>query len=287
MERRMLDYYPCVIRDYVEFKGIADGQQWLFDGLWNEADRAFANQYVATADEYGLGRWEKMLHIVPKDTDTIEFRRARILNRINQRPPFTIRYLRQQLDSLIGAGKYEVYVVGYSLYIEAAAEDIGYSQELDILLDNTLPANIVYVSRPTLTEGILLSEGVGYATREFNYLLGSWQLGRKPFFEETEMGDLKLPEDKSIQAALITDSLENIRDTVASARVNGAEVVGSLKKTIEDGYVLVSYVVNVVEPVRQVELLGAGGEVLTSSKIYIGRTGTAEIRHKIYAKEGV
>ena len=84
MERKLTDYLPDTLRGYREFAAIADGQQWLYDGLWEAVDRALDDQFVPSAGEYGLSRWESILGIYAKGTDTAEERRTRILLRLSE-----------------------------------------------------------------------------------------------------------------------------------------------------------------------------------------------------------
>ena len=106
MDRRMLEYLPRILRDVWEVLAYTDGQQWAFDQAWLSAERVMANQFILDADDYGLSRWERMLKIIPKADDTLEIRRNRILLRLREKLPFTLRMLRKQLKLLCGEGKY-------------------------------------------------------------------------------------------------------------------------------------------------------------------------------------
>ena len=54
MIRKIIDYYPDILKPYREIMGIADGDQWLFSRLWDAADQAFDDQFVTVAGEYGI-----------------------------------------------------------------------------------------------------------------------------------------------------------------------------------------------------------------------------------------
>lgn len=283
----MLDYYPTVLQSNLDMIGVADANQYLFEGLWNAADRALNNQFLDTADAYGVGRWESILGIVPKDTDTLDFRKDRVRNRLNLRPPFTIRYLKSRLDDLFGAGNYTVEAEDYTLYIDAAASNLGYSQELTVLLDGILPANMVYVSRPTLGAYLLLSEGVGYGTRTFHYRLGAWGLGEHPFFTDESKENVKMPNEPSLQAALLNGTADYLMGAISKARLNGTEAVSALDKETDGSTVIVSYTANPGADITLVELLDAEDNVLTSSAVYIPVTSAVVMKHTIHAQEGV
>ena len=84
MERKLIDYLPYVIRDYAEFQGIMGSEQPEIEKAWNTTDDLLDNQFIPTAGNMGLSRWEKILGITPKGTDSLEDRRFRILTRINE-----------------------------------------------------------------------------------------------------------------------------------------------------------------------------------------------------------
>ena len=79
MERKLIDYLPYVIRDYAEFQGIMGSEQPEIEKAWNTTDDLLDNQFIPTAGNMGLSRWEKILGITPKGTDSLEDRRFRIL----------------------------------------------------------------------------------------------------------------------------------------------------------------------------------------------------------------
>lgn len=287
MERKLLDYYPPVLRQNQDMHAVADASQYLFEGLWNAADRALNNQFLDTADEYGVGRLEKILGIVPKDTDTLDFRKDRVRNRINLRPPFTIRYLKSRLDILFGAGNYTVETQDYTLYIDAAASNLGYSQELTVLLDSVVPANMVYISRPTLQAAMLLSEGIGYGTRTFHYRMGAWALGERPFYTDEEKDDVKMPAEPSLQPSLLSGTADYVMRSIAKARINGTLVIEALDKEADGSTVIISYTASPGEDITRVELLGEDGSVKTAASVYVPATTAVVMKHTIPVSEGV
>ena len=105
MERKLIDYLPYAVRDFKEYEGIMESEQPEFDQAWGNADDLLNNQFISTAGNVGLSRWEKILEITPKGTDSLEDRRFRILTRINEELPYTLPQLRNILETLCGPGK--------------------------------------------------------------------------------------------------------------------------------------------------------------------------------------
>lgn len=145
MERQLIKYLPYVVRDYPEFQGIAGSEQPEFELAWDSADDLLNNQFISTSGSVGLSRWEKILKIAPKGTDSIEDRRFRIMTRINEELPYTIPQLRSTLETLCGAGNYsaEVEEGTYQLVVKIGLEAKNNFSDVEALLDRVVPQNMI------------------------------------------------------------------------------------------------------------------------------------------------
>ncbi len=169
------------INDFIE---IDYTQSTELDALDIEIEKLENNQYVETSDMTFIKRREKMLGIqANSSTETLEFRKKRILNRYRTKPPFTIRYLQEQLDFLIGQGKAtsEVDIQNFILSLFVDVENAQLYKEVESLIKMITPANMVYQPKTLITNNISLSENILRRDFTANYLLGSWRLGEKPF----------------------------------------------------------------------------------------------------------
>lgn len=142
MERNMLDYLPDALRPYRELRAMAAGWQVLFDGLWRAADQALDDQFVTTAGEYGLSRWESMLGIRVKGTESLDKRRARVLSRLLEQLPFTMRGLLVQLETLCGGDGFTVELREGNnvLYVRCPLALKQYREDARGLLERIVPA---------------------------------------------------------------------------------------------------------------------------------------------------
>ena len=104
MERRLLDYLPFILREYPQFQAMMDTQQPEFEMAWDSMATLRNDLFVLTASERGLSRWENLLGIIPKASDSMDTRRVRILAMLNRQLPYTISQLRRVLESLYGPG---------------------------------------------------------------------------------------------------------------------------------------------------------------------------------------
>lgn len=145
MQRQLLDYLPTVVRDYAELRSIVQAEQPEIEQIWADVEQLLEEQFIHTAGELGLSRWEKMLGLVPKGTDTLEDRRFRILARINEQLPYTIRRLQEILDTLCGASTCSVQVDagGYVLRVKLGLAAMTSMYEVRELLERVTPQNLL------------------------------------------------------------------------------------------------------------------------------------------------
>ncbi len=147
MDRRLIDYLPPVLREIKEFKAINRVMQPEIEAAWAVLARLMDNQFLSTADEVGIARWEKELHILPKDTDTPETRKARIKAVWNRELPYSFRWLGNWLTGLCGAEGHSVCVDGYTIDVKLDYNALPRANELarEILemLGEVRPANML------------------------------------------------------------------------------------------------------------------------------------------------
>lgn len=98
----LLSYLPPVVAELEEIKQIMNTESEEFNILVKEYQNLLSDQFVHEATENGLSRWEKILNINPKPTDTLESRRWEILNRLNIKIPYTFTMLKNKLYALYG-----------------------------------------------------------------------------------------------------------------------------------------------------------------------------------------
>ena len=283
---------PPWYREVLDYQQMCQTETAQFEALAQEITGIAENFFFQTMGLDGIEMWEQIFHIVPNpQTEDVDFRRYRVLNRITTKPPFTLGFLYQKLDELIGPGLWEVTVdyPNYALYIESSAQNQNYATEVAFTINRIKPAHIVYVNAPFIQSGILLSETIEKAKRVFNYHLGYWNLGQLPFASDEDSEVVKMPEVPSIQTALLTGVANFVSGDVASARINGTISISALTKSVSGNTLTITYTVTSSQTteVTQAELLDADGNVLTSSNIYVPITDTAVIKHTIPVAEGV
>lgn len=288
----LLSLLPPWYREILDYQEICKTEQEEIDALANEIVAVGDNFYIQTMGETAIADWENIFGIIPNIyTETLEFRRSRILNRLSSRPPYTMEFLRQQLDRMLGSGNWEVRMdyEHYTMYIESNAQNQLYAIELSATIGKIKPAHIVYINTPLIENGILLSEEISKLSIQWNYLLGSWALGSAPFRTEYDTEVVKMESTPSLQPLLLSGVAQFVSDDVASVRINGSLIISAITKTVVGNVLTITYDVASTQTteITSVELLDANGKVLTSSGIYVPVGGGIEMKHTIPVKEGL
>ena len=145
MRKKLQDYLPPILLKTYEFPLLCETEQLEIDRLHDAADAVLDAQFLSTAGEYAIQRYEKIFGVVPQDTDTLDERRFRVLTKINAQLPFSVRRLRQQLETLCGEDGYKLEVNGgvYTLTVKVALTAKRNQQAVEELLADIVPANMV------------------------------------------------------------------------------------------------------------------------------------------------
>lgn len=146
MDRKLINYLPPVLREVMEFKAINAANEPEIAMAWDGLDRVMANQFLNDADVHGVSVWEKELKIFPKDTDTLELRKARIKARWNMKTPYTFPWLKQWMTAVFGADRHKERVEDYALIIQLEQDLSGEmsckTSEFFETLSAVIPENI-------------------------------------------------------------------------------------------------------------------------------------------------
>lgn len=287
----LLSLLPPWYREVLDYQEICRTEQERFDALAKSIAAVADNFFFQTMDAAAVAQWERIFRIIPNPVrETLEFRRFRLLSRISSRPPYTLGFLYQKLDELIGAGLWEVSVdyPNYTLYIESSAQNQQYAEEISYTIHAVKPAHIVYINRPFIRTALLLSEQIELFQRIYNYKLGSWGLGLLPFAAESPQGVIKLASVPSVQESLLSGTASFISGDIVSARINGTIIIGRLTKTVVGNKTAVTYTVtpDQAPAITSVELLDADGNALTAANVYVPVIENTVLKHIIPVKEG-
>lgn len=291
----LLEQLPPWYREVLDYQEICRTEQAAFDTLAAEISAVGDNFFLQTMGPEAIANWENLLGIHPDLlTESEEFRRFRILNRLSSRPPFTMEFLRRKLDEIIGPGQWAVRMdyANYTLYVESSAKNQQYSGELIVTIGKIKPAHIVFINTPLVQDYVELSETISGAFTKWNYHLGQWRLGGQPFRSTYGEEVYKVATTPSVQPALLSGTAADIQERIQSARINGAVLITALTfgdSTENPDQVSVTYPVTAAEAaeITKAELLDGDGNPLTATDLYVavGADGI-QMKHTIFVQEG-
>ncbi|MDE5910260.1 MAG: YmfQ family protein [Lachnospiraceae bacterium] len=144
----LLSYLPPFLQEFKENRETLNAENPEFILAWNGADRVLKNEFIETADEYGISRFERILKITPLKTDTLEIRRRRVMLRWFDRIPYTLRAFLEELSEICRDSDFSVVkeYLKYKIGITTDLEEAGQVEELDRLIEEMMPCNMVVTS---------------------------------------------------------------------------------------------------------------------------------------------
>ena len=149
LDTSLMSQLPDWFQQIPDFVELINAEQPSFDTVADEIIAIADNFYFQTMDASAVAQWEEIFEIVANpSTETLEFRQDRVLNRISTKPPFTLAFLYQKLDELIGPNQWTVTVdyPNYTLYIESSAQNQSYATEVAFTINRIKPC-LLYTSR--------------------------------------------------------------------------------------------------------------------------------------------
>lgn len=137
------------VLEYIEIMRAGGSGLAEFDAL---AARIRANTHIQTADSETLRYWERLLGISAAAGATLDYRRERILMRINQTVPYTYWDLRDALTELYGTD-YTLEVSPEECWIRifVTSDRYGATALLHDLIYSYVPAHLYVYSNQQVT----------------------------------------------------------------------------------------------------------------------------------------
>lgn len=309
MKSDLQSLFPKIYSGVLETDVLSRVGDKQFNDWFTHLEQAGKDQFVALAGSTGLSWLERVYEIRATPEEDIDFRRQRLLLRMNTLPPFTIRFLRERLDEIIGSGQHHTwvgygeynYLLGswklgekpfqtnpYVLHIETAVSNREWHQEVEVLVGKVKQAHVVYEYVPLVNADILISEEITIPKVVWNYKLnGGWRLGQKPFRSDTEEMTVKMPSTKSIQQQFFDDHAEFTAREIVSALINDAIEVTSLQITTSGNVTTVRYLVpEDIGEITNLKLFTADGSLCSNSNLFIAATAEQiTLKHTFTHKE--
>ncbi len=312
--RLLKKYLPSLYRENEEMEGLMNAEQPIYDEAETDTKFAFSRQFVVTADEKGVEQYEKILGIMPTATDSLEFRKRRVITRLSTTPPYTLNYLKQQLTTIFGAGNFNAWV-DYGkreLYVDSFINNISLFFELETFIAKVKPANMIYIYRSLVLPKVGVSSRYLAGWGKWNYRLdGTWNLGAKPFYSDdtTEewnyrldgtwnlgakpfatyyLGEIKMNNQSSITPFTLNYSASKLKEIITKVVINNTITVNSsdfLNFNVSGGRITFDVLVETANILIESVKIYAGENVIDDATLAVKSGENARIRFEIEYKE--
>lgn len=133
--------YPEVLKSTKEFPAIYNMNDKINPA--KDAENLEQDLFIGTATLDGIRRREKEYGIAPKDMDSLEDRRLRIIARENSRIPYTIRALRRKLETLCGKNGFYLELEQEKIIVRISLERKSMFETVCKMLDDMIPLNLL------------------------------------------------------------------------------------------------------------------------------------------------
>ncbi len=141
---KIIEYIPDFLKNIREFKIISNLEDKELENIKLQIDNILKEIIVNTSENYGLQRYEKIYNINDISND-IEIRRFNIISKINNKIPFTYKWLDNKLKQLVGENNYTI-KIEYDNYKIIISIIYLFGEILDTIkkeLEELLPANLI------------------------------------------------------------------------------------------------------------------------------------------------
>lgn len=271
-------------------EGLMNAEQPIYDEAETDTKFAFSRQFVVTADEKGVEQYEKILGIMPTATDSLEFRKRRVIIRLSTTPPYTLNYLKQQLTTIFGAGNFNAWV-DYGkreLYVDSFINNISLFFELETFIAKVKPANMIYIYRSLVLPKVGVSSRYLAGWGKWNYRLdGTWNLGAKPF-ATYYLGEIKMNNQSSITPFTLNYSASKLKEIITKVVINNTITVNSsdfLNFNVSGGRITFDVLVETANILIESVKVYAGENVIDDATLAVKSGENARIRFEIEYKE--
>lgn len=286
-------YFPRYYEGILETDELIKVENDIWNNLYLLLNKAKNNQFIAYADEDGIYAYEQLFQIVADpETETLEERRFRLLNRIQTLSYYTMIYLRQKLNSLFGENNYEVEMdyLNYTLYVKNNASNSFIYKESIATINKIKPANIVFINVPFIPTTIEVGEEIYQQKWWWNYILGGkWRVGQKPFISVQDLSKLKSEEVQSLTPLMLNKLKTFTGEEIKAVLINDTyKITTFVQKIITGGYLRIQYNVENWEQIQlitNIKFLDEDDLILSNDPVYIPIFSDTMIEHRINIRE--
>ena len=140
-------FKPEVLENNDTTNSIYDVQMNELDNVDSDVMRIFNNNFVESSDIVGVQKYEKILEIKSDVQFDLDYRKKKIYDRLNYKPPFTRQRLMSILKNIWGEGnfKFEIKPNEFEVIIEVDTDNTPYYIYYYNVIRDVIPANMYII----------------------------------------------------------------------------------------------------------------------------------------------
>ena len=290
LEEDPLEQLPHVFRKMRDIQHVSEVNKKQYSKLNAAIGNLEDDNYFDTMSIDAVKRIESMCGIKVSSEDTLEFRRKRAKNRWNMSQPFSIPFLIQKLNELIGEGKWEATISKdrTCLTIESFSENKQMYDEVEATINLLKPVKMVFKSKPLVPNNLLVKEYANSSGISYKIKLGSWKLGSTPFGTTGTSVDIVGGSTMTLTDQCIDLIAESVAKSISKVLINDEVECIDIIATYGDGIATIEYTIpgTVGEKVSNIKLLTSDDKEVSNIGLYLPISSDLRMKHKIAIKEG-
>lgn len=284
-----IEQYPLKFRGMDTLIYISNAQLELYKNLATKISNTENSGFFSTCSLDEITRYESMIGITPKASETEEFRRVRLTNRFNLNRRFTIRLFCEKFNEIAGYGNWGALLDQNRTLLVISTDDLEvlWSNELMETIDLMKPVTLNVLITPIYIETLEVDNDILQAEMEYTFKVGVSHIG------VDTLGEL-VTEKAEVEADMITNNELNItanfiKDQVAKVSINGnVTITHFTAKVVSENELTIEYVVpESVELIETVELLDENDNVISEHEVEIQVNRNVLMVHKIKIEERI
>lgn len=158
-------YLPKILQDILELENICGTEDIEFNEIQKGVKQVYSETIVDDATLLGIERYERLFGLIPNAGDSLSIRKFRIKSILQNKLPYTKRWLENKLTEITGNSSGWILNINYDSYtvtIILSGLDTELMGEVQKQLRNAIPSNLALEigGSPLSSSDILFACGV-------------------------------------------------------------------------------------------------------------------------------
>lgn len=290
LKEEPIEQFPLILKEMKPIEHICTAEKSQYIKIEEQIRTLENDQFIATSSKAAITRYEREFGMSLTASETIEFRKERLINRLNLNPPYTTYFIASKLDEIIGVGKWNAYMnkEGNVFTLEASMESKSWYNEFKVTFEQMKPCTVLLITKPYANGNITISTSCICAINEFYIdMSGDYTIGCE--LQMAEQSNESEVEGMTCTEGLVDESVKNACEKVEVIVINDSVEIFDFSKNydVEKNEVTLIYDIDndSLKEITNVKIYGANNKILAESNVYIPYEQGMEFTEKLIFKE--